>query len=159
MRGGLLNDRHPVCVPAAVTSGVIALGGTLFVGTILAPWLSDALAALSDLEAFGASILFASSVRLLAGVYGGRSYRRRRGSVARHEPLVSVTYGVAAAWLVYLLVVLLAVATTGAGWPWLLLLELPRWCVEAALGVLLVGVGEPEDDTVVRRLARRGAGA
>lgn len=140
-----------------VVTGLISLLGTLSVVLVVAPWLGEALAALSDLEAFGASLLFGTSVRLLAGVYGARAYRRRRGTQWRHEPVLSVLVGTVGAWAAYAALVLLSAALTDGGWSWRVLAELPRWVVEALLGMYLVTPDGPEDDTVVARLARRGA--
>jgi hypothetical protein len=152
----LAGDPRLLARPTWVTA-LVSLGGTLFVALLVAPWLADALASLSDLEAFGASVLFGSSVRLLAGVYGARAYRRREGTQWRHEPLLCVVTGVTAAWLAYAAIVLLAGLLAGdGGASWRLLLELPRWVVEAVLGTYLVAPDGPEDDTVVARLARRG---
>jgi hypothetical protein len=140
-----------------VVTGAISLLGTLFVALVVAPWMADALASLSDLESFGASLLFGSSVRLLAGVYGARAYRRREGTQWRHEPVLCVLVGVAAAWAAYAGLVLLAsLSTDDGGWSWRLALELPRWLVEAVLGMYLVTPDGPDDGAVVARLSRRG---
>jgi hypothetical protein len=160
MHSGLTPTGRPwVLSRTAVVSGAVALVGTLFVGVVLAPWLADVLASLSELEAFGATLLFGSSVRLLAGLYGARAYRRRLGTQWRTEPLASVLLGVALAWLGYAVLVAATGAAVGGGMSWRVLLELPRWLVESGLGALIAQCGEPEDLTVVQRLARRGAGA
>jgi hypothetical protein len=139
-----------------VTVVLVALLGTLFMALVVAPWLAEPLASLSDLEALGASILLGSSVRVLAGIYGARAYRRAFGTRWRHEPVLSVCVGMIISWVVFTVLVLLASALSVGTWSWLVLLELPRWLVEGLLGMYLVQPGEREDDRVVDRLSRRG---
>jgi hypothetical protein len=140
-----------------VTVMLVALLGTLFMALVVAPWLAEPLASLSDLEALGASILLGSSLRVVAGVYGARAYRRTFGTRWRHEPVLCVAVGVLASWSVFTGLVLLASLLSVGAWSWLVLLELPRWLVEALLGMYLVQTGEPDDSQVVERLSRRGA--
>ncbi|MGL5859250.1 MAG: hypothetical protein ACRC35_12765 [Angustibacter sp.] len=144
--------------PASVlAAAAVTLFGTLAAALLVAPLLSalligpaadelpagfatDPPSAIS-VQTFGASLILGSSTRVVAGVCAARSYRRRWGTGRRWEPVTSVVVGAVSAWAGYALLVGWASAATSVAWPWSLLLELPRWVVEAVLGASLAPAG------------------
>lgn len=154
-------DRRPSVEPGVVAlSTGLALGLTLFLALVMLPAVAVVAAALSELVLFGVLLLLSSLVRIAAGLFGARMYRRRHGTDARTDALPSVLVAMAVAWGGYALLVGGSSALTANDVQVArLLLELPRWLLEGAVGAALIGPGEPERlDPVLRRFAtpRRG---
>lgn len=146
-------DLRTVLVSAGTCAG-LQLALALAVVPALAPMAS----ATDEPVVLGVLLLLATATRVFAGAVGARSQRRRQGTAVRSEPLVGVLLGVGAAWLV--LVLLSVPGALGTGAPVLdarTALELPRWLLEAAVGLLVVAPGAPEDeeDAVTRWTRRR----
>lgn len=145
--------------PAVVLVGAaLALGLTLLFGMVLLQAVNGLGSNLSEQVLFGVLLLTTSMLRLAAGLFTGRMYRRRYGMDTRGETMGSVVVAMAAGWAGYALIVAMAAAITGADVAvGRLLLELPRWLLEGAAGAALVGPGEREElDPRLRRFALRG---
>lgn len=140
---------------AIVLAASLTLGLTLFFGVVLLPAVAVLAAAVSELVLFGALLLASSLIRIAAGLFAARMYRRRRGTDTRIEALPSVLTGVVIAWAVYFLLVATSASATGTDLGLgRLLLELPRWLVEGAIGAAFVAPGQPEQlDPRLRRFA------
>jgi hypothetical protein len=139
------DPRPRVSASSAVLAGVIALGGTFFLGVVLLPGIADILAALSEPVAFGAVLLLTTAVRVVAGVIGARRIRRQYGTERRGDAMPSVLVGVGCAWLAYEVLAVFSALGTGQS---MALSRIPlegiRWELEAALGAFVVEPGPAE---------------
>jgi hypothetical protein len=151
-------EPHPAVVTAVVLrTGTIIIGLTLILGLLVLPGAAEVLSAMSPGAAIGLLFLVSTCLRIAAGAFGARLLRRRYGTTGRTEALASIAVGAAAAWALYTVLVTLGGSSDG-GWP-RLLLELPRWIIEAGFGAVLVAPGESEpEDRVPARFSglRRG---
>jgi hypothetical protein len=103
---------------AIVLAASLTLGLTLFFGVVLLPAVAVLAAAVSELVLFGALLLASSLIRIAAGLFAARMYRRRRGTDTRIEALPSVLTGVVIAWAVYFLLVATSASATGTDPVW-----------------------------------------
>jgi hypothetical protein len=147
---------RPVLWPGTVAlAALLSLFLTLVIGRVLLASVDVLGTAFSELVLFGGLLLATSSTRIAAGLFAARHLRRRHGTDARGATLPSVALGTALGWAAYALLVVTASGGTGGDVDLgRLLLELPRWLVEAAAGAALVSPGEPERlDARLRRFA------
>ena len=161
----MVDDRSPFVehgpvVPVVVArTATIAVGLTLLLGLILLPSVGGVLAEVSQGVTLGVLVLLTTGSRVAAGVFGARLLRRRYGTGGRGDAVPSVVLGAAVAFLAYLGLVLLSASAVGYedSW-WRLMVELPRWVVEAGLGALLVTPGPTEQyDPALRRFVGAGS--
>lgn len=140
-----------------VVAASVSLVLTVLMAVLILPATAEVLAALPPLVLFGVLLVLSTLARFMAGVFAARRMRASQGLETRAQAIPSVLAGVALAWAVYCLVVVVTAWGVGDPVPWLrLLAELPRWAAEAALGAALVQPGDPEDaDPRLRRYSLR----
>jgi hypothetical protein len=126
-------DRRAVLVGAG-TSVLLYL----LLGAWILPGVADILAALPVGARLGALLLASTATRLVAGWFAARRYRNGNGLPARTLAVPSAAAGAFLGWVAVGVLALASGADVGVG---AVLLDALRWPLEAAVGALLAVPG------------------